>query len=228
MFTPTFNNPSSGIDIDIQQITLTDEDGTGSDVIQLVDEKGFYTGVFTWYNKDTADMFGSDWGFDGAGWYSSNDDGTVSKVTHPITLGTGIYLNVLPSPSTTAKVKVQCSGGVKLESYPINLSAGYNIVGNATPKSQSLQDFKLSANADGTGNDVIQLVDEKGFYTGVFTWYNKDTADMFGSDWGFDGAGWYSSNEDGTVSKATISVDAGEGLYVNVLQACEFELPSTL
>ncbi len=209
MFAPVFVDETSWNTISLQKLRLVNAPGQGEEVLQLINEKGYYVDVYTWYGKE----FCQEYDLPGAGWYNSEGE----QVSENVTLGTAIYVNVGDPITNADKIHVQVAGNVKLESTKVSIETGYNIVGNCSPVNVPLQSIKLLG-APGQGDEVIQLINEQGYYVDVYTWYGEE----FCKEYDLPGAGWY--NSDG--EQVEENVVSGKGIYVNVLSPAEIEIPA--
>ena len=192
LYSPVFE--AVGESMSIQNLKVVGEyvSGSGANNICFLNASGVATGTYGWWTPD--DGTGEDEGcwFDGDNWAVIDDT---------VTTGQGFYIY-----AEDANISIQCSGQVRLTDYSIELSQGYNVVGNSSPVDLDLSALKLvGETVSGSGANNICLLNASGVATGTYGWWTPD--DGTGEDEGcwFDGDNWAVIED---------TVVAGQGLYL--------------
>ena len=188
---PQFTAVGGG-DIDIQSVHLdvADDDVSGNDNLQVLDEGGATIAQYYWY---PADWFGGA----KSGWYDSDVDALAD-----MTLANGLSILV----DSDANATVTVSGEVSTNTTTVPSVEGFNFVGNSTPVTIDIQDIQIDvADDDASGNDNLQILDEGGATIAQYYWY---PADWFGGA----KSGWYDSDAD---ALAEVSLAPGQGVLVD-------------
>ena len=181
-----------GDSIDLQSIRLNvaDEDATGGDSIQILDEGGATIVAYTWF---PADWFGGE----KSGWV---DGETMDLVDLDLENGLGILIDSADESTVTV------AGEVPMSASTISAVQGFNWVGNSTPKAIDIQDIQIDvADEDATGGDSIQILDEGGATIAAYTWF---PADWFGGE----KSGWVDGE---TMDLAEVSLEPGQGVLLD-------------
>ena len=186
-----------GDSIDLQSIRLNvaDEDATGGDSIQILDEGGSTIETYFWNPAD--------WTASGekSGWVDGN---TGDLVDLTLDNGYGILID------SSDEFDVTISGEVPTSNVEIVAVQGFNWVGNSTPKAIDIQDIQINvADEDATGGDSIQILDEGGSTIETFFWNP--------ADWTASGekSGWV----DGTTGDlAEVTLEPGQGVLLDAAE----------
>ena len=202
---PQFTAVGGGA-IDLQSIKLdvADEDASGNDNIQILDEGGATLATYFWY---PADWFGGEH----SGWI----DGDTGELVEE-SLANG--LSVLVDSADTATVTI--AGEVSPDNTTVVSVAGFNFVGNSTPVEIDIQDIQIDvADEDASGNDNIQILDEGGATLATYFWY---PADWFGGE----RSGWIDGD---TGELAEVSLAPGQGVLLDASEnGINITVPSAL
>ena len=196
--TPTFTDVGSD-GIDLSKFKLLNAAGDGTEVIQVLEQDGSCSTIWTWLNTDA--------GVEKDGWY---DNDTWKPISKTVKLGQGYLMSV------DADVDLQTAGTVKKNSSVVKLPAGFNVVGNATPCEIDLQNMKL-INAAGDGTEVIQVLEQDGSCSTIWTWLNTDA--------GVEKDGWYDNDTWDPIVK---TVKPGTAFLIAVDADTELELPAVV
>ena len=200
---PQFTAVGGGA-IDLQSIKLdvADEDASGADNIQVLDEGGATLGMYFW---NPADWFGGE----KSGWV--DDMGQLADVE----LQNG--LSVLLDSSDQGTVTI--SGEVATQNAIVESVAGFNFVGNSSPVAINIQDIQLGVNDDdATGNDNIQILDDGGATIAMYFW---NPADWFGGE----KSGWV----DDMGQLADVELAPGQGVLLDASDdGIQITIPSAL
>ncbi len=208
IYTPVFEGASLTA-IDIQDIKILESDGYGYDEIQIL-EDGVYQHSYYWWTVNGAADQGVE--IDKDGWYTAKG----VYVTEPVDLGDSLFIY-----ADSDTLKAQVSGSVKLAGHTVQLSYGFNLVGNSTPNELNIQEIKLE-NTDGYGYDEIQIL-EDGVYQHSYYWWTVSGAADQGVE--IDKDGWYTAK--GVYVNEPIP--AGMGLFVySDSDGVKFCLPSPI
>ena len=184
-----------GDSIDLQSIRLNvaDEDATGGDSIQILDEGGATISTYFWF---PADWFGGE----KSGWI----DGETSDLVD-LTLDNGLGILVDSADETTVTI----SGEVPTANAEIVAVQGFNWVGNSTPKAIDIQDIQIDvADENATGGDSIQILDDGGATIATYFWF---PADWFGGE----KSGWIDGD---TSDLAEVTLEPGQGVLLDVAE----------
>lgn len=139
--TPTFVDVGTNV-LNIQNFRLSDRaSGDSTETIQVLDDKGALSGIYTWLNE-TVGME--------PGWY---DYWTWERVSTDIPASLGYFMHA------NSKVKVKVIGELKLDSTTVELPIGYSVFGNNTPRDINLQDIRLGGDdaCDKTENNWVPI-----------------------------------------------------------------------
>ncbi len=181
----------------------------GSEQLQLLDEEGNPGATYVYVKGE--------WLGEGAedAWC---DGGSLKPVTTiELKQGKGFYIK---SSSKDDEIKVQTSGSVKLANTEVSLPGGYTIVGNASPVNLDIQRFKLSGSYLGDGgSEQLQLLDEEGNPGATYVYVKGEWLGEGAEDAWCDG---------GSLKPITLSVKAGEGLYLKTGDGVTFITPSPI
>ena len=175
--------------IDLQSIRLdvADADATGDENIQVLDENGNPVASYYWY---PADWFGGE----KSGWVDG-DTGDLADVA--LENGMSVLVEGIDDSTLTIYGEVSNSDA---ESVAV---AGFNFVGNSSPKTISIQDLQIDvADENATGDDNIQILDENGNPVATYYWY---PADWFGGE----KSGWVDGE---TGDLADVELTPGQGV----------------
>jgi len=115
-----------------------------------------------------------------------------------------------------ADVELQTAGTVKQGTSVIKLPSGFNVVGNSTPNEIDLQKMKL-LNAAGDGTEQIQIIEQDGSCSTIWTWLNTDI--------GVEKDGWYDND---TWEPIVKTVKPGTAFLIAVDADTELELPAVV
>ena len=179
-----------GDSIDLQSIRLdvADEDATGDDNIQILDEGGATLATYYW---NPADWFGGE----KSGWV--DDNGELADVE--LQNGLGILIDSADDATVTV------SGEVSETDAVVESVAGFNFVGNSSPVSINIQDIQIDvADEEATGDDNIQILDEGGATLATYYW---NPADWFGGE----KSGWVDDNGE----LADVELLPGQGVLLD-------------
>ena len=185
-----------GDSIDLQSIRLdvADDDATGAENIQVLDENGNPITSYYWM---PADWFGGE----KSGWVDG-DTGELAEVE----LENGIGILVDSADETTVTV----SGEVANEDAVIEAVAGFNFVGNSSPKAINIQDLQIDVSDDeASGADNIQILDENFNPIASYYWM---PADWFGGE----KSGWVDGD---TGDLADVELAPGQGVLFDSADA---------
>jgi len=169
---PQFTAVGGGA-IDLQSIKLdiSDDDATGGDNIQILDDGGATLSQYYW-------MPPSFTGAEKAGWVDEN----FALVSDTLANGLSILVD------STDDLSVTVSGEVSKNDSEIVSVAGFNFIGNSTPVSINIQDIQIDvADDEATGGDNIQILDDGGATIAQYYW-------MPPSFTGAANAGWVDEN----------------------------------
>ncbi len=192
VFTPIFQNTdTANAKLSIQNLKLIGADD--GQLLYVLNSKGNFESIYYWFNEFVdGDTTYSE------GWFSDNMGNNLA--TRDIEMGEAFYINA------KGDATLQTSGGVKLGEFNKTLSAGYNMIGNATPYSIDIQKLKLIGAQDG---DLLYIVNSKGNFESIYYWFNEFVdGDTTYSE------GWFSDNMGNNL--ATRQIDPGAGVYLNV------------
>ena len=191
---PQFTAVGGGA-IDLQSIKLdvADEDATGGDSIQILDDGGSTVETYFWFPKD--------WTASGenSGWVDGSTGDPVD-----MTLDSG--LSVLLDSASDATVTI--AGEVSPNAAEVVTVAGFNFVGNASPVVIDIQDIQIDVDdADATGGDSIQILDDGGSTIETFFW--------FPAEWTASGtkSGWVDGS---TGDLAEVDLAPGQGFLLDI------------
>ena len=161
-----------GDSIDLQSVRLdvADEEATGADSIQILDEGGSTIETYFWNPAD--------WTASGekSGWV---DGETGDLVELNLANGYGILVDSVDDATVTI------SGEVPVSTVEITAVQGFNWVGNSSPVAIDIQDIQINvADEEATGGDSIQILDEGGSTIETYFWNPADwTASGEKSGW---------------------------------------------
>ena len=205
-YAPSFLSVGTeGVDIQDIKLDFGENEATGVDNIQLLDDGGATISSFYWMPADWT-------GLDADGWV--NEEGTaLSDIT--LASGQGILIDIVDAGTAVIN-----AGEVADIDSSVEAVAGFNFVGNNSPVTINIQDIKLDfGENEATGVDNIQLLDDGGATISSFYWMPADWT-------GLDADGWV--NEEGT-ALANITLAPGQGILVDVVDAgTNIILPSAL
>ena len=156
--------------IDLQSIRLdvADDDATGADNIQVLDDGGATVAQYFWYPAEAIGTAKSGW--------LDEDTGTLATTT----LDNG--LSVLVDSADDATVTI--AGEVSTNTVEVVSVAGFNFVGNSTPAPINIQDIQIDiADDDATGADNIQILDDGGATVAQYFWYPAEAIGAAKSGW---------------------------------------------
>ena len=200
---PQFTAVGGGA-IDLQSIKLdvADEDATGGDNIQILDEGGGTVAQYYWLPPEAS-------GAETAGWFDENFDPAEVSVENG--------LSVLLESSDELSVTV--SGEVSPEDFTVASVAGFNFVGNASPVAIDIQDIKLGiADEEASGGDNIQILDDGGATIAQYYWLPPEAS-------GAEAAGWFDENFDA----AEVELAPGQGFLIEASENdISIRMPSAL
>ena len=180
--------------IDLQSIRLdvSDDDATGADNIQILDDGGATLAAYSWY---PAEWFGGE----KSGWV--DDLGELADVE----IQNGLSILVDSADETTVTV----AGEVSSADAVIESVAGFNFIGNSSPKAINIQDIQIDvADEDATGADNIQILDDGGATIAAYSWY---PAEWFGGE----KSGWV----DDLGEFADVELAPGQGVLLDASDA---------
>ena len=203
MVTPTFVNVG-GSEYNIDDFQVIGVDDTKAN-IQVMNAEGQWTGMYYWYNAYT----------DGdttlpAGWFDF--DGLVPADVS-LKPGDAVFFN-----TSVEGVKMQSSGQVA-GIITNEVSAGYSMIGNASPVSIDVDSMKVIGVEDTKAN--IQVMNAAGQWTGMYYWYNE----FVDGDTIYP-AGWF--DFDGLVP-AGVTLQPGDSIFFNTsTEGVKVTIPSAL
>ena len=200
---PTFLDVGTDY-VDLQSIKLIGGVGDMSESIVVYDEDAIYDNeAYFWVSAEMGAP-------NGDGWY----DGNFNLVDKQYVIGTGLYLNC-PTPGATLMFAGQVYAGKQVNELPF---VGYNMIGNSTPVACNIQDIKL-VDAMGDMSESIVVYDKDAIFAGeAYFWISE----AMGAP---NGDGWY----DGNFAPIDITIQPGEGLYLNCPNAgVKWTLPAVL
>ncbi len=206
VISPVFESLDSN-GFDIQNLKLIGAPGGGLESIQILNsETGYPDQTYVWYDADNTGYTEDCW-FDMDGTYAPWTDVKIKPTE-------AIFIVV-----DNENIKLRCSGGVRIESQSVPLSAGINVVGVASPVEVDLQKFKLIG-APGGGLESIQILNpETGYPDQTYVWYDADNTGYTEDCW-FDMDGTYAPWTD-------VKIMPGQGLFIMVGQnGIKLEIPS--
>ena len=183
-----------GDSIDLQSIRLdvADDEATGGDNIQILDEGGATIATYFWLPGEWV-------GGDKSGWM--DDNGDLAEVD----LANG--LGVLVDSADDATVTI--SGEVSQLDSEVTAVAGFNFVGNSTPTPIDIQDIQIDvADEDATGGDNLQILDDGGATIATYFWLPGEWV-------GGDKSGWMDDNG----NLAELELAPGQGVLVDIAEA---------
>ena len=200
---PQFTAVGGGA-INLQSIHLdvSDDDATGTDNIQLLDDGGATIAQYYWL---PADWFGGTQ----SGWVDDNDQ----LVAETLDAGLSVLID------STDDLTVTISGEVSTNDTEVVSIAGFNFVGNSTPVTINIQDIQLDLDdADATGVDNIQILDDGGATIAQYYWL---PADWFGGAQ----SGWVDDNDE----LADVDLAPGQGVLIDATSdGINITVPSAL
>ena len=185
-----------GDSIDLQSVRLdvADDEATGGDNIQILDDGGATLATYYW---NPADWFGGE----KSGWVD-DETGDLAAVT----LQNGLGILIDSADETTVTV----SGEVSETDAVIESVAGFNFLGNSSPKAINIQDIQIAvADDEATGGDNIQILDDGGATLATYYW---NPADWFGGE----KSGWV---DDETGDLADVELAPGQGILLDASDA---------
>ncbi|MBR1608256.1 MAG: hypothetical protein IJ678_01405 [Kiritimatiellae bacterium] len=197
-----------GDTIDLQSVRLdvADDDVSYVDNIQILDDGGATIASYFWYPAaDTASGEKSGW-VDG-------DTGDLADIT----LDNGLGILIEANDESTVTV----AGEVSRATSSVESVAGFNWVGNSTPKAIDIQDIQIDvADDDVSYVDNIQILDEGGATIASYFWYPAaDTASGEKSGW-VDGE---------TGDLAEVTLEPGQGVLLETQdEGITITVPSAL
>ena len=186
---PQFTAVGGGA-IDLQSIRLdvADEDATGGDNIQILDNDGNPVAQYPWYPAE--------WTLTGekSGWVDT-DTGDLAEVN--IANGLGFLVEGVDVSTVTV------AGEVSMVDAETEAVVGFNFVGNSSPVPVDIQDITINiSDASATGGDNIQILDENGNPIAQYPWYP--------AEWTLTGekSGWVDTD---TGDLAEVTLAPGQG-----------------
>jgi len=202
---PQFTAVGGGA-IDLQSIRLdvSDDDASGSDNIQILDDAG---NPFVTYYWNPGSWIGSDQ----SGWVDDETGGLAE-----VTLNNGMSVLV----DSTDNYTVTISGEVSPSDSETLSVLGFNFVGNSTPVSINIQDIQIDvSDDDATGSDNIQVLDDAGNPIATYYWNP-------GSWIGSETSGWV---DDETGGLADVELAPGQGVLLDATdENIKITVPSAL
>ncbi len=196
VFTPIFENTDTeNSKLDIVNLKLVG--ATDGDTLQILNEKGKFIATYYWFNA--FENYPEGW--------CSDSLGFEPITSHQIEKGEGFYLYLKKN------AKLQTSGSVKQGEFVKPLYAGYNMVGNATPYTVDLQNFKFVNATDG---DTLQILNKKGKFIATYYWFNA--FEDYPEGWCYDSLGFE------VVPEGAKSLFPGEGVYIHVKKDCSYKI----
>ena len=175
-----------GGSIDIQSVHLdvADADATGGDNIQILDADGNPVAQYYWFPAEWIDGVKSGW-----------VDETGDRAAVDIANGLAVLIEAVDDSTVTISGEV-CTNDAATVSV-----AGFNFVGNASPVEVDIQDFQIDiADADATGGDNIQILDDTFNPVAQYYWFPAEWIDGVKSGW-----------VDETGDRAQVSIAPGQG-----------------
>ncbi|MBR1608249.1 MAG: hypothetical protein IJ678_01370, partial [Kiritimatiellae bacterium] len=170
------------------------DEATGGDNIQILDDGGATLATYYW---NPADWFGGE----KSGWVD-DETGDLAAVT----LQNGLGILIDSADETTVTV----SGEVSETDAVIESVAGFNFLGNSSPKAINIQDIQIAvADDEATGGDNIQILDDGGATLATYYW---NPADWFGGE----KSGWV---DDETGDLADVELAPGQGILLDASDA---------
>ena len=188
---PQFTAVGGGA-IDLQSIKLdvADEDATGADNIQILDEGGATVSTYVWLPAEWV-------GGEKSGWM--DDNGDLASVA--LANGLGILIDSADDATVTI------SGEVSTENSETTAVAGFNFVGNSTPVAIDIQDIQIDvADEDATGGDNLQILDDGGATIATYVWLPAEWV-------GGEKSGWMDDNGD----LAAVELAPGQGVLIDIV-----------
>ncbi len=189
---PQFTAVGGGpIDLQSIKLDIADDDASGADNIQILDEGGAAISQYFWMPKDAT-------GAAKSGWVDENFE-LVDE-----TLDNGLSVLV----DSTDDLSVTISGEVSTNTTEVVAVAGFNFVGNSTPVAINIQDIQIDvADDDATGADNIQILDDGGAATAQYFWMPKDAT-------GAAKTGWVDEN----FELVDVELDPGQGVLLDATE----------
>ena len=181
---------SDSIGIQSLRLGVADEDATGGDCIDILDENGNPIESFYW--------FPAEWiGTDMSGWLDA-ETGLLSETG----LENGVSVNVHSEQETSLMVH----GEVQMADVGRSVTFGYNMMGNPYPVSIGIQSIQLCVpDEDASGGDCLNVLDENGNPVASYYW--------FPGEWiGSETSGWLDA-ETGELSD--VKILPGQGLLLD-------------
>lgn len=181
---------SDSIGIQSMRLNVADEDATGGDCVNILDENGNPIESFYW--------FPAEWiGTDMSGWLDA-ETGLLSETG----LENGVSVNVHSEQETSLMVH----GEVQMADVGRSVTFGYNMIGNPYPVSIGIQSIQLCVpDEDVSGGDCLNVLDENGNPVASYYW--------FPGEWiGSETSGWLDA-ETGELSN--VEILPGQGLLLD-------------
>jgi len=143
---------SDGTAIRLGDITPANFSGDNGDMIQFfnLNGSGLVSNIVTYY--------------EGYGWCDASTLEILDNMTVPI--GTGMFIS-----SSQTDVAFTVAGEVALDSFQLNVAAGYTVVGNSSPVAITLGDI-VPANFSGDNGDMLQVFAPGGSVSAIISYYS--------------------------------------------------------
>ena len=197
-----------GDSIDLQSVRLdvADEDVSYVDNVQILDDGGATIAAYAWLPAaDTASGEKSGW--------VDNDTGDLAEVE----VNNGLSVLIEANDDSTVTI----SGEVPTDTATITSVAGFNWIGNSSPKPIDIQDIQIDiADEDVTYVENIQILDDGGATIAAYAWLPAaDTASG-------EKSGWV-DNDTGDLAEVTLQ--PGQGVLLETQDAgVTITIPSAL
>ncbi len=188
---PQFTAVGGGpIDLQAIHLDVADDDATGDDNIQILDDGGATIATYNWL---PADWFGGA----KSGWVDG-DTGDLAQLD--LDNGLSVLLDAAASGTVTVAGEVSPSNSV------VSSVKGFNFVGNSSPVTIDIQDIQIGVDDnDATGDDNIQVLDQGGATIATYNWL---PADWFGGA----KSGWVDGD---TGDLADVTLLPGQGVLID-------------
>ena len=181
-----------GVDtIDVQDIQLNANAGTGEENIQILSASGGTTAMYNWATAADLEAETGAW---------VDDEATLVEAT--LVQGDGFLLAVV-----NPNVEVTFAGEVAPDTVTVNLRTGYNFTGNPFPAAIDVQAIQLNANG-GTGEENIQILSASGGTTAMYNWATAADLEAETGAW---------VNDEAELVEASIA--AGDGFLLAVVNS---------
>ena len=193
---PQFTAVGGGaIDLENIRLDVADDDASGGDNIQILDDGGATVASYYWLPPAAS-------GSTKAGWFDENFDPADVSVQN----GRSVLLE------SSDDLTVTISGEVATNTTEVVSVAGFNFVGNSSPVAINIQDITLDIDDnDASGGDNIQILDDGGATIASYYWLPPAAS-------GSTKAGWFDENFD----EADVELAPGQGF---LLEASDDDIP---